>query len=121
IAEDGGACAKESTGTPQRATPTNAPTIRVLRTFMRTSLSRSLPAERDTDERSVEVHVFDLRARFEVVVKIAPSRDHIAQVERIAKSGDRLPRQVGVTGADVGVIGNEPFASFAECESAFHS
>src|SRR5689334_909489 len=76
------------------------------------------PAKRDADRRAVESQVLELLAGLEVVLEIAPRGDHFAPAERVADPRDALPREIGVPGSDIGVIGDEPFAARSEVGAA---
>src|SRR5437899_1920006 len=70
--------------------------------------------ECETDHRSVEVEVFNSPFRLEVVVQVSPHGEDVPPTEGIADAARRLPRQLRLPGADIGVERHEPFALFLE-------
>src|SRR5688572_13750514 len=72
------------------------------------------PAEHDGNRRTAEVEVLDRAAGLELVVEIAPSPNDVAPAERVAEARHRLPSQLGIAGAHIEVVGDEPAAIVSE-------
>src|SRR5208282_1915262 len=86
--------------------PRWAPTFDVPGATARTALR--LPAERGGDLGPAQAQVLDRLARFVGVVDVAPRGADLAPVKHIAESSVRLPGELRLTGANIGVKGYEP-------------
>lgn len=80
------------------------------------------PVESHPDHRTVEAQLLHLRPRLELVVHITPATNHRApRGEAVADTAEHLPRQIGLSGADVGVVGNRPLVVGTEGEPSLHA
>src|SRR5262245_25730487 len=80
-----------------------------------------LPAIAHADRGSAHVEVFEAAIGCELVTEVAPGADHLELLEAVADAGGRLPGQVGVARAHVGIERHEPAALVAEGELPFRA
>src|SRR5262245_8654031 len=81
----------------------------------------SLETEGDTDRGPAQVEVREQRVALHVVIEIAVGAEHLAALRREADAERRLRRAIGVAGADVDVVRQEPAAGVAEGDLALHA
>src|SRR6185312_8362459 len=77
------------------------------------------PADGCADDGAVEAEILDAAVGCEVVGEVAPSSEDVVAAEAVADATERLPGQIGIACADVGVVLNEPVALGAEIVAAF--
>src|SRR5262249_45366384 len=72
------------------------------------------PANACANHRAVEVEIFDAAVGCEVVGKVTPAHEYVVAAEAAPGAREGLPGQIGIAGADVAVILDEPFVLSAE-------
>ena len=82
---------------------------------------RDLQLERHADERAVHGHALQCLAGLELVVEVAVGGEHRTPVELVAHTAVDLPGELGLAGADVDVVRQEPLALGAEVVAALEA
>jgi len=68
---------------------------------------RDSPPECNADRRPAQTQALDVAAGFHVVADVAPGGEHVPPAPRVPDAGDRLPRELRLARADVGVVGDD--------------
>src|ERR1700751_3139321 len=78
-----------------------------------------LPTKLHGDERTAEVQPLEVLARLQLVIDVAPRRQHLAPLESVAATSHQLRGEFRLTRAQIQVIERKPFTIGAEADSAF--